>query len=142
MDIENLRVAFQIHHAQLIEKRQKIHTMTSTTIGFLLVVSGWLVTTSVTLETWTKIILSFCIVILSIIACINLYTNSRSYVEIAKVINKINCRFGFFNENAENSLYPESWKNFGKVTAFKTMWHHALSIIMFTIVCNIIIIFK
>ena len=145
MDLENLRVAFQVHHAQLIDKRQKIHTMTSTTIGFLLVVIGWLVTTSVTLEMWTKIILFFSIVTLSIISCANLYTNSKSYIEIAKVINKINIKLGFFNENednVENSLYPISWKNYGKVTAFKTMWHHALSIIMFAIVCNIIIILK
>lgn len=140
VEIDNLRIAFQVHHAQLIEKRQKIHTMTSSTVGFLLVIIGWLMTTSVPLETWTKVILLSSIIILTVISCANLYTNSKSYVSIAKVVNKINHHLGFFEE--KDPLYPKSWKNFGKMSAFRTMWHHAVSIITFAILCNIIILLK
>lgn len=132
--LETLRVAFQVHHAQLVQTRQKIHATSATAVGVFLLAIGWAFSVPGRFAFAQQCLSTACVSIVMLIAQLTLWSNSQSYVEVARVIHKINLALGLHKPHeltGKAPLYPSSWQHFERLSTFKTVWSHL--VIVFTV---------
>ena len=144
-DVEVLKALFQTHHAQLAEKRRKIHAITERTLAVLIVITGWLVLGSTVPPLPLRLLLISAVVIIGVASCATQYKNAISYLAIAKVVCKLNHALGLFDDGkycAGQALYPDSWKHFGEGQAWRTVIHHWAILIGITTLCVVATILR
>ena len=137
---EVLRMLFETHHAQLAEKRRKIHSTTERTVAVLVVITGWLVLGKQAPSGVLRCLLVTSVAVMAGTSCVVLYKNARSYSSIAGVIRKLNRAFGLHEQARhlpEGALYPDSWKSFGEEPPIYSILHHWVVIIAAGLVCII-----
>lgn len=137
-NVEVLKVLFQTHHAQLMERRRKIHAITERTVAVLIVVAGWLVLSSAVPSLAVRSLLIAAAVLIAVASCRIQYKNALSYKAIAGVICKLNHVLGLFEKGKYcpgEALYPDSWINFGQEPAWRTVILHWAILIGMTAVC-------
>jgi hypothetical protein len=140
-DNEIIKLLFEIHHRQIEERRTKIHNITQKTIGILIVVAGWLIISKNPPSGDMKLAVILAVIAISTISCFFQYNNTRAYMQIASVIQKLNqilkvYKVGHFIDN--EALYPDAWKKFGQESYVRTIWHHWLFIYVMAFVCVIV----
>ena len=131
-ELEIYKIAYQIHHGQLSARRQKIHSITSTTVGFLLILVGWVLAKNKGFNRESAIILVGFASVISFVAIYNLYTNSKAYVQIANILFKVNNALGLYQPSElldGDALYPKAWKKYESLSWFKTVAHHIIFIV-------------
>jgi len=72
-------------------------------------------------EPFSKVVFSIILVLVANIVCYNLYKNYRRHCELQDILSRLDRAFGFFDQSAyipERTLYPEDWKNAGRVREF------------------------
>ena len=72
-EVDTLRVAYQVHHSQLGQKRQKIHSMSTGAIGVFLLIAGWILSSTNDFTIEHKLLITICISVLLVITEINLF---------------------------------------------------------------------
>jgi hypothetical protein len=131
LDQDTLRSAYEHHNSQISQIQQKVHTMSTGAIGVFLVVIGWVVSSSKEFNQEQTLLLSFCVTVILVISEANIWSNSKSHVQVAKVVYKINKALGFY-ESSEliggEALYPEDWKKYGRLSTWKIAWHHMVPV--------------
>jgi len=139
-DDEILKMLFEEHHRQLVNKRQKIHNTAERTLALLMVIAGWLVINDKPLTGGIHWILIIAIALITFGACTIIYRNNRSFFAIAKVMKKINTALGLYDKNRfniEESIYPDKWRNFGEQGEFWGVFTHYIMVIAMAILCVI-----
>ena len=136
--IETLRMLFEVHHRQLEERRQRIHGVTQRTVAVFLVTTGWLITSKEAPVESLRWLIIASILVLASTACHVLYGHNRTYLEIARVLRRLNDAFGFFENGKyveDQSVYEESWKSFGNQRRLTNIWHHLLIVTIMAVIC-------
>ena len=100
-NIEVLKMLFEIHHHQLEERRQRIHGITQRVVSVFLVITGWMIVYRASIGSFLEWLVIFVIFVITATACYLLYNHNRTYLEIARVISRLNNAFGFF-ENGKS----------------------------------------
>ena len=137
MDPEVWKVLFQTHHAQLTEKRRKIHAITERTAAILIIVIGWLVLGKTIPPFSLRLLLILVVLIIVFASCYTQYKNSKAYQDIALVIRQLNDTYSFFEEKGycDGKLYPNKWKKFGKEEPWRSIVHHWVFLFGIAVAC-------
>lgn len=98
-DYGTLKMLFEIHHSQIIERRQKIHSITQRTIALLLVCIGWFITLGETPVVWLRLLIAGTIIAISAMSCYVIAGHNRTYIEICSVIRRLNEAFELLKKN-------------------------------------------
>jgi hypothetical protein len=131
------KLLFQVHHGQLAEKRQKIHSITERTCAILVVITGWILGTSPP-TTPLRVCVICGVLALATGATIVQLRNNSTYMHIAAVIQQLNHVLGVFDVGTyieDDTIYPSHWKMFGLSNHFKSIVHHLFSIWALAIIC-------
>jgi hypothetical protein len=144
-DYNTLKMLFEIHHRQIIERRQKIHSITQRTIALLLVCIGWFMTLGEAPVVWLRVLIAGTIIAISVMSCYVIAGHNRTYIEICSVIRRLNEAFELFNKDRyiqDEAIYPDSWKEFGSQNWVRLLIHHWIAIFGMTIVCVVVLLKK
>lgn len=136
-NIEVLKMLFEVHHSQLVERRQRIHGITQRVVSVFLVITGWRLVSQVVLSNFLEWLLIFGIIAITAGACYLQYNHNRTYLEIARVINRLNNAFGFFESGryiAGQAVYEKCFEGFGQQKWWVNIWHHMFFIIIMAVV--------
>lgn len=135
---EILKMLFETHHSQLVERRQKIHAITERTIGIMVVCAGWLILGDTLPSRPLRFMLIAPIIVIALTACKLQYGHNKTYIEICRVVKNLNIAFGLFEEGKyipDEAIYPEAWKLFGMQSNWKMLSHHWTAIVIMAIIC-------
>lgn len=128
-----LKMLFEIHHRQLQERRQRIHGITQQVVSVFLVISGWRLVSRTILSSFLEGLIIFGIASIAATACYLQYNHNRTYLEIARIINRLNNAFGLFESGryiAGQAVYEKCFEGFGQQKWWVNIWHHMLIIIV------------
>ena len=132
-NIEVLKMLFEVHHHQLEERRQRIHGITQRVVSVFLVIAGWRLVSQIALSRFLEWLIIFGIVTITAAACYLQYNHNRTYLEIARVISRLNNAFGLFENNryiAGQAVYEKCFEGFGQEKWWVNIWHHILIIVI------------
>jgi hypothetical protein len=132
-NIEVMKMLFEIHHHQLEERRHRIHGITQRVVSVLLVITGWQIVSQAVLSSFLEWLVIFGIVAITATTCYVLYNHNRTYLEIARVISRLNNAFGFFESSkyiAGEAVYEKCFEKFGQQDWWVNIWHHMLIVVI------------
>ena len=141
-NFETLKILFLEHHRHLSETKQKIQSLTQRVIGFLTLVTGWLILSKQSLPVELGFMLSIIILVIGVSSVVTLVRFNKSYRAESKVIAKINISLGLFVKGKfldNDSLYPQSWKEFGSESLWFGLSHHLIAIFLLSVLAIITI---
>ncbi len=133
---ERMKMLFDEHHRHLSEIKQKVQGLAQRTITLLALATGWLILTKNPPPSNLKFVLIVAFILIGASSIYALYRFNKNYRVEARIIAKINEYFKFFNENTlmeSDSIYPQSWKNFGKESVWYGLGHHIITIVVMTV---------
>lgn len=102
---------FEVHHRQLEERRQRIHGITQRTVAVFIVIAGWLVASKDPPTGSLRWLIVIGVLVLGGTACHVLYNHNLTYLEIARIVRRLNDAFGLFEKGKyieAQSIYEES----------------------------------
>ena len=132
-----LKMLFEIHHRQLQERRQRIHGITQQVVSVFLAIAGWRLVSRTALDGFLEGLVIFGIVAITVTACCLQFNHNRTYLEIARIICRLNKAFGLFETGryiAGQTVYEKCFEGFGQQKWWVNIWHHMLIIIVFAAV--------
>lgn len=136
---------FEVHHRQLQERRQRIHGITQQVLTILVVTAGWRFASQNTLDGFLEVLIIAGIMTLAVSACYLQYNHNRTYLEIARVISRLNNALGLF-ENGKylpgQQVYEPCFQGFGNQKWWVNIWHHMVIILIMTAVAICAVILK
>ena len=127
-----IKLLFEEHHRQLVEKRQKIHSTTERTLAILMVILGWLVISGKPITGGMHWIIAIAMVFIVFGSCTIIYRNNNNFYRIKIIIKKINQKIDLCK-----TLYPEDWEKNNDKGKFWSIYPHYSMIIATAILCLI-----
>jgi len=131
MTEEVLLKLFEIHHAKLDKRREKILFISrGSSAMFVALAAGITASEDKVSSDYIWIVIAG-ILLFSASACLKLFYDGRAYSEIAEVIGRLNKALRLFDKTGfglEEPLYPQRWNKAVKVKPLQTVWHHCTMI--------------
>ncbi len=129
---EKIKILFEKHSNQVLEKRKKIHSTTEKYVGLNLVIVGWTASITKNLDLTNKLLILVILLIITGITMYIIFRDNRIYREHAKIVRKLSESLGAFEKGGVIKgvlLYPKSWQKFGKESLVHGILHHYIVII-------------
>jgi hypothetical protein len=137
-DADVILTLFEVHHRQLQEKRQRIHTITYRTVALFLAMTGWLVSSKAPESPLRYGLLPVAVGVITLMANWIVWQHNATYVRICGVVRRLNEALGLFEKGRyvpNKALYPVAWRDFGGQGRLQVVWHHLLVITLTAALC-------
>jgi len=106
--------------------RSKMHSITERTVATLLILSGWLVSSTAMIPDSIQIVLTLFALTCAYVASATVRANNRSYLRVAGVFERLSVTAGHFDATTPSGerMYPEAWRGISEEPEWKSSWRH------------------
>ncbi|MCR9092996.1 MAG: hypothetical protein NXI30_02150 [bacterium] len=127
---EKLLGVLATHSDQAMSLRAKMHSVTERTVATMLILAGWLVSSTESMPWGVRASLSIFALLAAYVASAMVRANNRSYLRVTGVVVRVNEALGLSELETPSGerVYPDSWHNTPNEPAWRSWWRHVAMI--------------